>query len=132
MNSEIPDRQLTEWGFKRLRMQASALRGLDNLLRMSRHDGRAYIRPVTPHRSVLVWSPFNQFLQQTIVQCGRTRITNSNVEIGVHVELPISDRDRLLIVGRPEFIVDAVGRQCIVVTDADVRYHIDVLELPVS
>lgn len=132
MNSKIPDRQLVEWGMKRLQLHHSALRGVNDMLRMSRHGGRAYIRPVRPDRTVLVYQPFNRFLQPAIMQCGRTRITNE-LGFGAHVALGFRTKhgdDTIRVIGTPIApFVDAVGRECFVIVEP--QLFVDgVLDMP--
>lgn len=126
MNAEIPASQLRAWGIRRVARTRRALYGVDELLRMSRHAGRAYVRPVTANRSLIVWRPTNRFLQPVIARCGRVRITNE-YGYGPHMALPVAAGTIRVrsITGTPFMNATVVdGRECFEIVDAEIAYEL--------
>lgn len=127
-DTQAPTTGLQQWGLNRLRIYRRALHGINELLRMSRHAGTAYIRPVTPNRTVVVYRPENRFLQPVIVRCGRCRITNTNADgLGSHFALPVTvgAATPVLRIGGDSLLRterDSRNREFFVVADAHIRF----------
>lgn len=112
----------------RIKGHARPLRGADHLVRMARHPGALYVRPIRHDRSVVVWQPHNRFMQPVIVQTGKPWVRPSMLHPvnGPALRTPglvkvptIDGRYELHLSGHPECITQPeTGRQCVLIEDA--------------